>query len=573
MMRFSILLTGCLLTVGSTALAQSAFIPLNPDYYHIIDRTEIRRGHWSEGFHSSTKPYNRQAVVQLTDSLLADTLYNPSDTDLFNLAYLRDDSWEWVTTAPNPGAAKKPLLNVFYQKKADFYSSQNADFDIHASPVLGFGIGNDQVKLNELTSNTAGTKQPFVNTRGLELRGSIRKRLSFYTYFADNQAIYPFYIQQYANLYGRPDTALAFAPGDGFAKKYQTVGADFFSARGYVTLNALKIINIQFGHDRNFIGNGFRSLLLSDNSAPYTFLKLTTQFGRFQYTNLFAELQNTDGPRGINQLIARKYTTMHHLSMNLGQHVNLGLFEAEVFSRDQLELDYLNPIIFYRYIESYRGSADNAFIGLDLKVLVGHNLLVYSQLMIDEFVLNKLRFDPGSWVNKFALQVGAKYVDALGVPNLDLQGEFNIVRPYTYSHTSGQTNYVHYSQPLAHPLGANFMEGIGIIRYQAKRLTANGIFGIIAYGADPFPDQNYGGNIRLSYDTRVRNEGNFVGQGRKQLTSYADVRVSYMLRHNLFLEGRYYYRFLDSQYRAAGYTEQTVNASLRWNLPYRNLTF
>jgi hypothetical protein len=572
MTRFLLLLIGLWLAIGPTVLAQSAFVPLNPDYYHLIDRTEIRRGQWSEGFHSSTKPYSRQAVVQLTDSLLADLRYNPSDSDLFNLTYLRDDSWEWVTTAPNPGAAKKPFLKTFFQKKADFYTHSTADFDIHASPVLGFSLGSDRVSLNAPGAAPLSS-QPSVNTRGLELRGSIRKRLSFYTYFTDNQTLYPYYVQQYANTYGPADPELVLAPGDSFAKKYRTGGADFFSARGYVTFNALKIINIQFGHDRNFIGNGYRSMLLSDNSAPYTFLKLTTHFGRFQYTNLFAELQNTDQPRASNQLIPRKYAAMHHLSMNLGPHLNLGLFEAEVFSRDQLELNYLNPIIFYRYIESYRGSADNAFIGLDLKALIGHNLMVYSQLMLDEFVINKLRFDPGSWVNKFAVQVGAKYVDVLGVPNLDLQGEVNMARPYTYSHFSGQTNYVHYGQPLAHPAGANFREALGVVRYQAKSLTVNATAGVIDYGADPFPDQNYGGNILRSYETRVRNENNFVRQGRRQLTTYADVRLSWMLRHNLFLDARYYYRFLDSQYQAAGYTEQILTGALRWNLPHRNLTF
>ncbi len=573
MMRFLFLLTGFFGVVASTSLAQSALIPLNTDYYHLIDRTEIRRGHWAEGFHSSIKPYARQGVVQLTDSLLADPRYNPSESDLFNVAYLRDDSWEWVSTAPNPGVAQKPFLNVIFQKKADLYSTQTEDFDIHASPVLGFGIGNDRVSPNAPSSTNPVTAQPFLNTRGFELRGNIRKRLSFYSYFADNQAIYPFYVQQYSNLYGRPDTALAYAPGEGLAKKYKTVGADFFSARGYITFNALKIINIQFGHDRNFIGNGYRSLLLSDNSAPYTFLKIITRFGRFQYTNLFAELQNSNQPRAANQLIQKKYAAMHHLSMNLGERINVGLFEAEVFSRDQLEVDYLNPIIFYRYIESFRGSADNAFIGIDAKGLVGHNLLIYTQLMLDEFVLNKLRFDPGSWVNKFAFQFGAKYVNVLGVPNLDIQGEFNSARPYTYAHFNSQTNYTNYSQPLAHPLGANFMEGLGIVRFQARRLTANALFGVIKYGVDPFSDQNYGGNIGLNYDTRVRSEGNFIGQGRTQLITYADMRLSYMVRHNVFLDLRYYYRFLDSQYKAAGYTEQTVGASLRWNLAYQNLTF
>ena len=51
-----------------------------------------------------------------------------------------------------------------------------------------------------------------------------------------------------------------------------------------------------------------------------------------------------------------------------------------------------------------------------------------------------------------ALQLGAKYVDAFGINNLDLQLEMNRVRPFTHSHNDSISNYTHYNQPLAHPL-------------------------------------------------------------------------------------------------------------------------
>jgi hypothetical protein len=59
------------------------------------------------------------------------------------------------------------------------------------------------------------------------------------------------------------------------------------------------------------------------------------------------------------------------------------------------------------------------------------------------------------------LQLGAKYINALGIKNLDLQLEYNRVRPFTYSHRDSVANYTHYNQPMAHPLGANFSETIG----------------------------------------------------------------------------------------------------------------
>ena len=584
----------CLLLLATLAQGQSSFVPLNQDYYHIIDRYEIRQGRWADKFHSTVKPYNRQAIMQLIDTLETGTddygigTYL-SPTDKYNINYLRDDSWEWASPQPvralfppvsvafgrstdstatqpvilrydEPGDSKRPLLGYFYRKKSDFFSVKNGDFDLHINPVFYVGFGKDQALSSSL----------YTNTRGVEVRGSIGNKLGFYSYFSDSQTIYPRYIREYGNQYTLAGGG--FAPGQGVAKLFNGA-ADFIEARGYITLNTLKVINIQFGHDRNFFGNGLRSLLLSDNTAPYLFLKVSTRFGkRFQYTNLFAELQNGQVVlSGIN-LFPQKFTAMHHLSVNLSRRVNIGLFEAEVFSRDKFDINYLNPVILYRYVESSRGSADNAFVGLDLKVNAAQHFLFYGQLMLDEFLIKEIRAASGSWTNKFAAQLGLKYIDVAGIPNLDLQGEFNIARPYTYSHKSGQTNYAHYNQPLATPLGANFMEGLGTLRFQRERLTVNGTFGVMLKGTDS-PNRNYGGNPLLDYEDRLRDKGNVVGQGRQAITTYSDLRVTYMLKHNLFLEGRFLNRQQSSQYIPDSYNTNVFNIAVRWNAPYRSWVF
>ena len=42
----------------------------------------------------------------------------------------------------------------------------------------------------------------------------------------------------------------------------------------------------------------------------------------------------------------------------------------------------------------------------------------------------------------------------------------NYIRPYTYQHASYYTAYTHYQQPLAHPMGANLTEVLGVLSYQ-----------------------------------------------------------------------------------------------------------
>ena len=114
-----------------------------------------------------------------------------------------------------------------------------------------------------------------------------------------------------------------------------------------------------------------------------------------------------------------------------------------------------------------------------------HERSHFMDIVLDEFVLDNIRDGNGWWANKFAMQGGAKYIDAFGVPNLDLQGEVNIIRPYTYSHTTNYGSYSSYKQPIAHPLGANLTELVGILRYQPlPRLNVVGKLVLTQTGRD-----------------------------------------------------------------------------------------
>ena len=149
--------------------------------------------------------------------------------------------------------------------------------------------------------------------------------------------------------------------------------------------------------------------------------------------------------------------------------------------------------------------------------------------MMDEFLTKYYFSNRGSWTKKYGAQLGFKYVDAFGIANLDLQGEYNVARPYTYTHRDGGRNYTHFRQPLAHPLGANFREFLGIIRYKiSPRLTAYGTLMWTKQGVD-YDGKNWGGNLLPDYETRVKDFGNRIAQGVPLYTRFADLRVSYML--------------------------------------------
>ena len=73
-------------------------------------------------------------------------------------------------------------------------------------------------------------------------------------------------------------------PHEGFWKEYKDgKGVDFLQARGYITFEATRHINMQFGHDRLFVGNGYRSLIFSDFSPPAWFLKGNVNVWKINY--------------------------------------------------------------------------------------------------------------------------------------------------------------------------------------------------------------------------------------------------------------------------------------------------
>ncbi|MGC4100131.1 capsule assembly Wzi family protein [Ferruginibacter sp.] len=454
--------------------------------------------------------------------------------------------------------SKKPLFRTFYKTKANFIEVNNKDFFLAVNPVLQFTEGFEQ----------GGKKPLFVNSRGVMARGLIAKKLGFSTIITDNQERGPVFFQDQVNKFRA-------VPGVGFYKPFKTNGYDYFDARGYITFAAVKnYIDVQFGYDKNFIGNGYRSLFLSDWGNSNLFLKLNTKIWKFNYQNLFMELMPQFKKSG-DTLLDRKYAAMHHLSMNVTKWLNIGLFEGVIFGRkNRFDFQYLNPIIFYRHIEGTVGSPDNAVAGLDFKANIAHRAQVYGQFLLDEFILSEVKNNPTSWVNKFGIQAGVKYMDAFGVNNLDIQLEMNRVRPFTYSHNDTIANYTHYNQPLAHPLGANFQEVLAIVNFQPAPKWYINLKAIYYYQGLDSAGKNFGSNIFKDYTTRAMNTGFSIGSGAKATCVNAILQCSYEWKENLYFDLSLQYRDYKIANINTGKTNTSlVSAGIRLNMFKRDYDF
>ncbi|HWB90271.1 MAG TPA: hypothetical protein VG605_00405 [Puia sp.] len=515
------------------ARGQSSFLPQGSKFDHFLDRMEILQQTDADLNITTAKPISRRQAVRI--ARLADSLYHfyPYDdidhlspVDRANLSSLLANNIEWVTTNKDSFMSRRPWLNTFYKTKANFYEVEDKDFFLAIDPAI-----------QETQSVETGSKQRiYLNSKGLTLRGMIANKFGFSAYLTDNQERGPSWFQQRARQFNA-------VPGAGYYKSFGGTGYDYFDNRASIYFNTWKYFDWQFGYDKNFIGDGYRSLFLSDYSAPYLFLKFNTRIWKLNYQTIYMELTSQHAI-GNDYEYPKKYAVAHHLNVNATPWLTLGLFQDVVFSRaNHFDFSYLNPVIFLIAAQQENGSPDKSNAGLDWKVNIGHATQFYGQLLIDEFILHQiLHYSDGYWANKQGLQLGFKWIDVFNVKNFDLQFETNIVRPFTYQHGDTVSDYSHYNQPLAHPLGANFYELIGIARYQPTyRWNFEGKIIYYKQGLDS-AGENFGGDIFESYTTRPRDYGFSIGSGVPAKCLDLSGLVSWQWKENLFLE-------LSAQYR------------------------
>ncbi len=403
---------------------------------------------------------------------------------------------------------------------------EGKDYWFTIDPIFDFEVGKD---------TEADFNSTYNNTRGINIQGGLGKRFSFYTSFFESQGRFPQYYNQYAESIKAADE-VAIIPGRGIAKDFKGNGYDYPVAEAYLSYTPADFLNIQFGHGKNFIGDGYRSLLISDAATPYPFLKLNATFWKIKYTSTWTWLRDVRPEVEENGAYLPKYMATHYLSWNVSKRLNVGLFESVIWDNSNgrgFDVNYLNPIVFFRAIEFETGQgAGNALIGFSGKFKLNDNMNLYGQFIIDEFSTSDVSGGNKSWKNKFGYQLGYKYYNAFKVKNLMLQLEYNRVRPYTYSHNTIVLNYGHSNQSMAHLWGSNFSELIVIGRYHYKRWFGNAKFIFGERGLD-FNDGtdnfSYGGDIYRNYNDRPFDTGVTVGQGNKTTSMFANLQVGYLI--------------------------------------------
>jgi hypothetical protein len=389
---------------------------------------------------------------------------------------------------------------------------------LDAFPVLEARAGYDSYSGRILKESFAGA--------GINLRW--KNTFHLFGFLGQGQVLLPSYADSVSRQWGIvPGASVAHALGDG--------SMWYNHAKLIASCRLHPYVSVEGGYGKNFFGNGIRSLFLGDGASPYPFARINTTIGKITYTNLYCNFYDIRGSMGERSRFINKYASMHYLTWNLSKRFQLNFFEAIVFpNRNQngsghfFEPNYLNPVIFLRPVEYSVGSPDNSLLGAGFQLKLKNGIGVYGQVILDEFLLSKVREGKGWVENKQGIQAGAKMQEPFHIKYLDVQAEINWVRPYTYYHKNSLQNYAHMNQPLAHPLGANFSEllmRINYARYKNLRLSATLMYAEIGYDKDGL---SYGQNVYQPYYLRPLETGNRVGQGLFTRLMLADAALNWI---------------------------------------------
>ena len=198
---------------------------------------------------------------------------------------------------------------------------QGEDYWFTLNPIFDIQFGK---------SDPSDASYTYINTRGIQFNGGLGKELNFTTTIYESQGRFADYFNRYAESIKPAGGDPAIIPGIGIAKPFKSDAYDFPLAEANLSYTPSKFINLNLGYGKNFIGDGYRSILLGDGTSPYPYFKLNTTFWKIKYTNLYTWLKDVRPDVTVDRTYATKFAASHYLSLNITNRWNLGLFESVV---------------------------------------------------------------------------------------------------------------------------------------------------------------------------------------------------------------------------------------------------
>lgn len=381
----------------------------------------------------------------------------PATVSDYNLDPLINDSTKQYYTA----------TYILFQKH--LIDVKGKDFHLKISPAIDFAYGRD---LADTIKRTL-----FQNTRGVYVEGDLFKNFSFSTSLYENQSRNAHYESNYyssnGEFYPQADSTYlsqnAVIPGGGRTKDFKGDGFDYAYAVGYFVYRPFKFLRVTAGNNAQFVGDGYRSMLLSDNSYSFPYFRIDWKISpKFNFTYLRGRLTNLlrrPASGSVESYYETKGYSVNYLTYKPTNKISISLFESGNWNRgDSLTSKNSHPM-YYNPIPVLSGVALNgknevsSLLGLNVNYQFAKSHRAYGQFALNDFDGEKIAF-----------QLGYRGYNFFGLNDFMLQLEYNYAAENTYENTNRRLNNTHYNLPLAHVKGSGFQEVVLRSNYEWKRL-------------------------------------------------------------------------------------------------------
>lgn len=463
---------------------------------------------WTNAQYQPVDPLYREWTRQASgDSITAGLGYWPLDP----------------LSSKNIAPADTPVQTGFFNGKKTRpmlwqYHSRELNMNIIPWVDFSYGKGNGGLTDHE-------------DVRGLKVQGELDNKILFGASYYENNTRLPYWL----NSIAQKDR---FVPQEGLGVPLPNGSYDVAQSEAWLQYLCSSHFSIIAGYGRQFIGYGYRSVLVDDEASNYPYLRFDWHSGPWRYEVTYNQFLNPGVQIPYSYMSAasqRKNSVLHYLSIAIGKNIELGLFEHEVWIADDsfynrgIELQYLNPVIFLHKVAYSLGDPDNDLMGGQATLKFGKNYRIYGQLLIDDFTVGEsiANHTLNILQDKIAGQLGISKNKLLGYDGLSARLEWNTARPFVYGHRNVSMNYTQGDQPLADPLGANFDEFIFQLFYKGKKFYGSFEQLYALQGKDE-PGFLSGQNL-WGGEANVPIYGEYMLQGRKCTLSYTSFTLGYIL--------------------------------------------
>jgi len=543
-----IFITAFFVVIASLLYSQVELVPPSHPVYEYLKRMQLQN--IIEDYNSSVIPVSRQQIANYLKSINGkkDKL-NKLDKSILN-DYLVEFEYDLSKSLKSDYSLLKKvdISDIFSDKKQKYvynYLDSNAAF---------FFDVNGYVSQRNSSGDSLGSHKITLGELGVRVRGTIYDAVGFYLRMSNGQLI--------SGKQSDVDMSVATSPKLSANTKYRYEGNNFDTYEGYLRYStANEWFSIMAGKEALMTGFGYvDKMFLSDNTVPFSYLKLDLKYKSLHYYYLYGSLKGDS----LGKDLVTKNIASHRLNINFSNTFRLGFFESIIIPESPFNFAFLNPLSFLRSAdynagELTGGNRNNAIMGFDMELHPVKNFALQGSLLIDDLNFKNLFKSNAANDNRFGYQLGGIWTDAFQIPDLTASLEYTRLDPFVYTHRTNKSQYTNWALPLGHNLQPNADEiAMSLSSYIYSRLNVKLTFrhqrtaGRILMHGDTLIE-NYGGNINRGDGDIVR-ENKFLSGDRvdKDIVTFDFI---WQPIRQYFIEFKYQYNAYNLKYASKKYND------------------